>query len=232
VAETNQSVMKTKTSIRRKFALLFLFAMGVIFSTVKAQEQQTSEESALSTKFGIKGGLNLTNLHSNEFADNHLKAGFNAGIFSKIPITQGFSIQPELLYSVKGSKSDYNNFVQGSGEYRFNLGYVEMPILGVVNLTKNFNIHLGGYGAYLTNANIKDVNSQGSIKGITDLNANNFNRWDFGLAGGVGFDIQNFLIGARYNYGLTDVGHSGNLTGDVMGHAKNNGLNIYVGFGF
>ena len=25
--------------------------------------------------------------------------------------------------------------------------------------------------------------------GITDLNADDFNRWDFGLAGGLGFDI-------------------------------------------
>lgn len=224
--------MKTKMSMRHKFALLFLLFSGVIFSSLHAQQQQTANESALSAKFGIKGGLNLTNLYSDDFADSHLKAGFNAGIFSKIPVTPGFSIQPELLYSVKGSKSDYSNFVEGNGQYRFNLGYVELPILAVVNLTKNFSIHAGGYGAYLTNANIKDVNNNGTINGITDLNANNFNRWDYGLAGGIGFDIQNFLIGARYNYGLANIGKSGNLSGNVAGNAKNNGLSIYVGFGF
>ena len=224
--------MKTKTSIGQKFALLLLGAFLLVFSSVNAQQQQTSGESNLSTKFGIKGGLNLTNLHSDDFADNHLKAGFNVGIFSKIPVTPGFSIQPELLYSLKGSKSDYNNFLQGSGEYRFNLGYVELPLLAVVNLTKNFSIHAGGYGAYLTDANIKDVKHDGKIVGITDLNADKFNRWDFGLAGGVGFDIENFMMGARYNYGLTNVGKSGNMTGDVLGSAKNNGLSVYVGFGF
>jgi len=36
----------------------------------------------------------------------------------------------------------------------------------------------------MTNANVKDVNNNGSIQSITDLNANDFNRWDFGLAGG------------------------------------------------
>jgi hypothetical protein len=224
--------MKTKTSMRLKFAFLLSTALLVIFSTVQAQQQQTSDESALHTKFGIKGGLNLTNLSSDNFSDNHLKAGFNVGVFSKIPITRGFSIQPELLYSLKGSKTDYNNFVDGTGEYRFNLGYVELPLLAVVNLTKNFSIHVGGYGAYLTNANIKDVNSNGNIQNITDLNANDFNRWDFGLAGGLGFDIENFTIGARYNYGLTDIGKSGNLTGTALGNAKNNGLSVYVGFGF
>ena len=224
--------MKTKTSRAKIIALLFLTIFLVFFSTVKAQEQKTSEESALSTKFGIKGGLNLTNLHSDDFANDHLKAGFNVGIFSKIPVTPGFSIQPELLYSLKGSKSDYNNVVQGSGQYRFNLGYIELPLLAVVNLTKNFNIHAGGYGAYLTNVNIKDVNNQGNVNGITEVNADNFNRWDFGLAGGIGFDVENFTMGARYNYGLTNIGKSGNTSGNVLGNAKNYGLSIYVGFGF
>jgi len=224
--------MKTTTSKAKIIALLFLTIFLVFFSTVKAQEQKTSEESALSTKFGIKAGLNLTNLHSDDFANDHLKAGFIAGVFSKIPVTPGFSIQPELLYSVKGSKSDYNNVVQGSGQYRFNLGYIELPLLAVVNLTKNFNIHAGGYAAYLTNVNVKDVNSQGNVNGITEENADNFNRWDFGLAGGIGFDIENFMMGARYNYGLTNIGKSGNTSGDVLGSAKNYGLSIYVGFGF
>jgi hypothetical protein len=161
-----------------------------------------------------------------------LKPGFNVGIFSKIPVTPGFSVQPELLYSLKGSKTDYNNFVEGTGQYRFNLGYVELPVLAVVNLAKNFSIHLGGYGAYLTNANVKDVNNNGTIQSITELNANDFNRWDFGLAGGLAFDIENFTLGARYNYGLTEIGKSGNLTGTALGNAKNNGLSIYVGFGF
>ncbi|HEX3079874.1 MAG TPA: porin family protein [Puia sp.] len=224
--------MKTQSFIKQKFVFLLSTALLVIFSTVHAQQQQTSQESALATKFGIKGGLNLTNLSSDNFTDNHLKPGFNVGIFSKIPVTPGFSVQPELLYSLKGSKTDYNNFVEGTGQYRFNLGYVELPVLAVVNLAKNFSIHLGGYGAYLTNANVKDVNNNGTIQSITELNANDFNRWDFGLAGGLAFDIENFTLGARYNYGLTEIGKSGNLTGTALGNAKNNGLSIYVGFGF
>jgi len=59
--------MKTKTCIKQKFAFLLFTASLVIFSTVHAQQQQTSDESALHTKFGIKGGLNLTNLSSEFF---------------------------------------------------------------------------------------------------------------------------------------------------------------------
>ena len=122
--------------------------------------------------------------------------------------------------------------LKGAANTGLTLGYVELPILAVVNLTKNFSIHLGGYGAYTTNANVKDVNNNGTLQSATDLNAEDFNRRDFGLAGGLGFDIENFTIGARYNYGLTDIGKSNNLTGAALGSAKNNGLSIYVGFGF
>jgi hypothetical protein len=79
--------MKTKTKMWHKIALAMLASLLVIFSTVKAQQQQTSDQSAPTTKFGIKGGLNLTNLHSDDFSDSHLKAGYNVGIFSKIPVT-------------------------------------------------------------------------------------------------------------------------------------------------
>jgi hypothetical protein len=216
-----------------KGMIVLMMAMGIMASTAcLAQEQQTSMDTALKAKFGIKGGLNLTQLYVANASGEHLKAGFNAGIFVKLPVARGFSIQPELLYSVKGAKEDYNNIVEGSGEYQFNLNYLELPLLAVVNLGPNFNIHAGGYAAYLTGANVKDVNSDGTITGATELNADNFNRRDFGLAGGAGFDIQNFTIGARYNYGLTNIGKSGNLSGNITQNSKNAGFNIYIGFGF
>jgi hypothetical protein len=223
--------MKKKSIAKRMIVLMM--AAGLLVSTgAFAQEQQTSMDTALSAKFGIKGGLNLTNLYVANTTNEHIKAGFNAGVFVKIPVTRGFSIQPELLYSVKGAKDTYNNVAQGSGEYRFNLNYLELPLLAVVNLGPNFNIHAGGYAAYLTGANVQDVNSNGNIDGATDLNADNFNRWDFGLVGGAGFDIENFTIGARYNYGLKNIGKTGNLSGDLTQNSKNAGISIYVGFGF
>jgi hypothetical protein len=214
---------------------LSAFILGIVLlsSTVaRAQEQQTAAENGLRPKFGIKGGLNLTNLYVNDVSDEHMKAGFNAGVFAKLPVTKGFSIQPELLYSLKGAKEDYNNFLQGSGEYRFNLGYIEMPVLAVVNLAPNFNLHFGGYAAYLMNANVKNMDDQGTIQDAVDLNTNDFKRWDFGLVGGLGFDIGNFTIGARYNYGLSHIGKSDNLTGALTQDSKNAGISIYAGLGF
>src|ERR1700733_15049765 len=99
-----------------------LFALTILRAT--AQEHQTPVENKLTPKFGIKGGLNLSNMYVRDVSDENMKVGWNAGIYAKIPLTTGFSIQPELYYTDKGAKETYNNFIQGSGEYRFNLNYV------------------------------------------------------------------------------------------------------------
>jgi hypothetical protein len=207
-------------------------ALLLTASTAFGQQQQTSAEPNLKAKFGIKGGFDLTTLYSSDVSTNHMKAGFDAGVFAKLPVTRGFSIQPELLYSLKGAKSTYSNFIQGSGEYRFNLGYIQLPVLAVVNLAPNFNLHLGGYAAYLVNSNIKNVDNNGNLESATELNTGDFNRWDFGLVGGAAFDIENVTIGARYNYGLSEIGKSGSVSGDLTKGMKNAGFSFYVGFGF
>jgi hypothetical protein len=211
----------------------FLCVMLLTVSTaVFAQEQQTSAETALRPKFGIKGGFDLTSLYISDVSSEHMKPGFDAGVFAKLPVTRGFSIQPELLYSLKGAKDRYDNFIQGGGEYRFNLGYMELPLLAVVNIAPNFSLHAGGYAAYLVNANVKNVDDNGNVEDATTLNTDDFKRWDFGLLGGAAFDIENFTIGARYSYGLSSIGKNNNLSGDLTKNSKNAGVSVYVGFGF
>ena len=114
--------------MKKKLVVLALAMASV--SAIFAQEQQTSMEKSLSPKFGIKGGINLSNLYVDDVKDENMKVGLNLGIYAKIPLVKGFSIQPELLYSSKGAKLTYDNILLGKGEYRFNLNYVEVPVVG------------------------------------------------------------------------------------------------------
>lgn len=229
MADKNDKIMKL-----RKLKFYAITATLIVFGCMSgySQQQQTSDESALTPKIGIKGGVNITNLYTDNVKDENSKVGFNAGFFAKIPLVQGVSIQPELLYTTKGAQLTYDNIIQGSGKYKFNLNYVETPLLMVFNVTKNFNINGGAYLAYLTSANIKDVDNNGDVNGVTDLNADKFNRFDYGLVGGLGFDIENITIGARYNYGLREIGKSGSLSGDLTQNSKNSALSLFIGIGF
>jgi hypothetical protein len=224
--------MKTrKVNVRTLVAVLALSAVTMVGGSATAQEQQTSAENGLRPKFGIKGGLNLANLYVDDVKDENFKAGFNAGFYAKLPVTKGFSIQPELLYSNKGAKLAYDAGIFGEGEYRFNLHYVELPVLAVINVVKNFNIHAGPYVSYLAGANVTRLDEDDNVNNVTDLKADNFNRIDYGLAGGVALDFQNLTIGARYNYGLREIGESG-LSGEITKNSKNSVINFFLGFAF
>jgi hypothetical protein len=225
--------MKKLTGFKIKFCVALVSGSMLLGGTSSyAQQQQTSTESTLTPKFGIKGGVNFSDLYVSNVQNENMKIGLNAGFYAKLPIVKGISIQPELLYSNKGAKDTYNNFAQGSGEYRYNLNYIETPLLMVFNLTPNFSLSAGGYMAFLASATVVDVNSNGTITGARDLNADSFNRFDYGLAGGLGVDIENVTLGVRYNYGLQNIGQSGNLSGDLTKNSKNSVATLFIGFAF
>lgn len=215
------------------FFLKTLFASFVLsfmpFYFALSQQTKGSGDSSLDPKIGIKGGLNLTNLYVDDVEDENMKVGFNLGLFAKLPVTKGFSIQPEIIYSVKGSTMNFG--ILNNNEYRFNLNYVEVPLMAVVNVTKSFNLHAGGYAAYLVQSNIKQEND-GPNDQIADLDEDDFNRFDYGLVGGLGIDVENVSIGARYNYGLKEIGKSGNFSNLILGNGKNSAISLYIGFAF
>ncbi|MDJ1499763.1 porin family protein [Xanthocytophaga agilis] len=208
----------------KKVHYVGVIAMLLLFFATSASYAQA--------KFGIKGGVNLSNFYSgDDVSDNNLKPGFQAGLYVKAPIIEDvLFIQPELLYTRKGAQSTYSNFIQGSGKYQFGLGYAQLPVLLGVDLGI-FNIHAGPYVAYLTDAKVKDVDNDGSINGVTDLNRDNFNSLDYGLSGGIGLDFEAAQIGLRYDLGLREVGASG-LAGELTKNYKNSAIQLYVGFHF
>ena len=218
----------------KKFTMPVIVTAFFVMMTAStfAQEQVTATESVLTPKYGIKLGLNFANLYVDNVQNEYMKLGGFIGFFAKLPISKGLSFQPEILYTNKGSKLTYGNFVQGSGEYRFNLNYIEVPFLFVINLTSNFSVSAGGYVAYLASANVTDMRADGTVNGVTNLNENDFNRSDYGLVGGASIDIQRFTIGARYNYGLQNIGKTGSIAGDLTQNSKNSVASIFIGFAF
>ena len=216
------------TNMSRKFKLIL--ALVVVTCNTQVFFSQTSSDSSL-FKFGLKGGVNFSNLYTQNVESNNVLTGFNAGVFAKIPFTESLAIQPELLYTTKGAKLTYNNyFVNGTA--KFNLNYVELPVLLVVNLTKNFNIHGGVYVAYLIDGKVTN-DSQGTLFDFqNNLKNEDFNKFDTGLAVGVGYDADKFGFGVRYNYGLQKVGKERSFLGTnyTFPDGKNSVINIYVSY--
>ena len=142
----------------------------------------TSFASAQSIRSGIKGGINVSNLYINDVSDENSRIGFNVGIYGQLFPSDVFTIQPELLYTTKGTKAVYDGVFVGSTD--FNLNYIELPVLGVIKLGKVMELHLGPYFGYLVNANIKYDGDFGS--GNNELDRDNFTKLDYGIAAGLG----------------------------------------------
>jgi len=162
--------------------LMVALVLGLT-QTSNAQDNMTSKTSDV--KFGIKGGINFSNMYTDNVDDENVLTGFNVGFFAKAPITSFIALQPEINFTTKGSELTYNNgFAQGKAKFRMN--YIEVPLLLVVNLTKNFNIHGGPYLAYLIDGNVKNDSDVNAFDFENNINNDDFNRFDAGLAGGLG----------------------------------------------
>lgn len=191
------------------------------------------------SEVGVKGGANFSNFYSDEVDDQDLRIGFQGGLFFKAGLTDFLAIQPELLFSQKGSTIKYDNFLTGNADFTTQLNYIEVPIMGVLNLTDNFNLHAGPYFAYLVNVSVENNAENNTFNFAENLNEDDFNRLDYGVGIGAGFEFEVLRFGARYNYGLAEVGkeqsfsfEGSEVTSDQFKDLKNSTFSLYLGLSF
>ena len=176
---------------------------------------------------GIKGGVNVSNLITDEVNDRNARVGFHTGVFGQLFVNSAFAVQPEINYSTKGNKVT-TTFGVIDQETMFNLHYIDMPVLAVFKFGKALEIHAGPYWAYLVGANIDSEGDLGDD--FRELDRDNFESWDYGLAGGIGFNFENVQLGARYNYGLNAIARSAGARALLGDQTKNSVGQIYLAF--
>ena len=104
----------------------------------------TNAQSLIPIKYGIKVGLNFSNLnitstidgvqHGVQPTDNSSQTGISAGFIVHIPLSDQWFINPDVLYSQKGAKFNYafthDYEINQRDEYKTNnqvtLSYVEL----------------------------------------------------------------------------------------------------------
>jgi hypothetical protein len=187
------------------------------------------------SRIGVKAGVNLSNFYDNQIDDRNLRFGFHVGLFTEIAVSEYFSIQPELLLATRGNEQSYGD--DGGladdfgieGDVRFNLLYIDLPILAKFTIGEVINLHAGPYVSYLLGAN---VSAEGDLipDDTEDLDRDNFANWDYGLAVGAGVDLAAVSIGLRYNLSLNEIADS-TESDLLLDNAKNSLLQAYVAIG-
>lgn len=180
--------------------------------------------NAQGVKFGVKAGASLTSLTGKDVTGAAYKFGFNGGVMANFGFNDMISIQPEVLYSMKGAKVD-----DASTDARLNLNYIDVPVLvKVATGSTGLFFELGPQVGFLASAKAKESSVSVDISNIVS-------SVDFGYAGGIGFQAASGpLIGLRYNGGFTNVGKSSSANGVTItaGDARNSAFQLYVGFLF
>lgn len=197
--------------MKKTFLLLVLAVVGVSTSS-NAQEYWN---------FGIKGGANFTNMTSDGFEDNNSRTGFHLGVLAEIPVSDRFSIQPEVLYSTQGTKDEGSNYTD-----EYNLDYIQVPVIAKFYIIDGLALEAGPSFNFLVDEDYKYESGLLDIRTDSELAS----TFEFGGALGASYKFNNgFFLNGRYLAGFTDAFDSDNFDEDAI---KNNGFQLGVGFIF
>lgn len=180
-----------------------ILGLAVTASTLAFAQQTTSSNPVT---FGVKGGMNVSSLSKDSGLDDQKsKIGFNAGVFANIPVATSFSIQPEVLYSQYGNKSDFTALgTKYSASTK--LDYIAVPVMFQYNALPNLYLEAGPEFGFMVSAKNKLKNESNGDSTTSDNYKDNFNTFNFGIGLGAGYYFTpNLGITARYVAGLTDI---------------------------
>lgn len=216
--------------------VLLIAAAIFSFGAMQAQE----------IRFGAKAGVNFASVGGDETDDVDGKTGFHIGGLVEIMITDEFGVQPELLYSAQGSKSEFTEDLGGGffdimGKYtqKTKLDYINIPIMAKYYVTEGLAIEAGPQIGFLVSANSEsEVEISGAdadiFEGDTDsgdVDISDFTSGvDFGVGVGASYRLDmGVFFGARYNLGLSNIN---DFAGSDDFKNQNNVIQLSVGYLF
>lgn len=190
-----------------------IIAAILIIGSASAQH---SSSPAGRVNLGVKGGLNLYDVHHNDNTKYDLKVGFHVGLLGHIHLSKSFAIQPEVVFSTQGANYKMNNV-----NTKYFLGYLNVPVLLQYMFENGFRVHAGPQVGFLIVAKSKNDNN------TTDLK-DDLKPIDFALSLGASyiFPPTGFGVDARYNFGLSNINKNGTV------HSTNRGFQVGVFFIF
>ena len=171
------------------------------------------------SSYGLRAGVNLSS-YNGKNASGGTKLGFHGGLMMMYELHPMLTLQPELLYTQRGAKKD-----SGSVTWSQTQHYAELPILLKLNLSAGDILvqpYAGPEFRYMLSG--KRTAKVAGVETTSDIK--NMNDFDFGVGLGADIIYNNFLFGARYSIGMSNIYEkSGGSQSDI----KNNAIMINLG---
>lgn len=196
--------------MKKSVLVIAMMFLGTTF--MSAQEYVT---------FGAKGGVSFSDFSGDGWADfeegSNARTSFHLGLLAEVPLSERFSLQPEVLYSSQGFDLVQ---IDDAEDVTFQMDYVTVPVMLKMYVLEGLSILAGPQAGFLVESQIEGDET------ITELDEENFNNFDLSLGLGAEYKFQSFFVYGRYNAGLTDVYEQ-----DAF-NAKNSVIQAGIGFLF
>ncbi|TND01987.1 MAG: hypothetical protein FD123_4138 [Bacteroidetes bacterium] len=210
-----------------------VIAMSILFcsmgtASLKAQDSDTDTDARGNFAFGIKAGLNYSNVWDEQGQDFRAdaKAGFAGGVFFGIPIGKFLGVQPEILVSQKGFKASGTLF--GSA-YSFTktTTFLDIPLQFQVKPAQFLTIVAGPQYSYLLHEKNVYVYGSNSIAQEQEFENENIRKNVLGFVAGFDIIISHVVVSGRAGWDFQ--ANNGDGTSFTPRY-KNQWLQATVGF--
>ncbi len=202
-----------------------LSALLLITSSLDAQRRGGGSERPRFLRL-LKVGIGVNYFSSFEADDPGSRIRFHIGLAPTVELSDQVYFKPELAFSMKGGKADYDPGVQGvfDGEVIYRINYLELPLMVGFKPGRRVALEAGLYGAVPLSTNFEFNGDFVTGTGAFDSDA--IQDFDYGWVAGLKFRT----LGLRYYYGLQEVA-SETAADDFLGDATQHTVQIYLQFG-
>lgn len=169
-------------------------------------------------RFGAKAGLNLATLTGDAMTGFDTRTSFHIGGLVEIPLSEKFSVQPELLYSEKGSEFFSTEL---------SLGYLDIPVLAKYHIIKGLSAELGPVASILLKA---EETKRGEVKDVSEFTK----TFDLGIGGGATYRLpMGIFFSLRFTKGIMNISKNDSPENDESEwKVQNNVFQISAGYSF
>ena len=188
--------MQTATSKLASAIATLALLVGLVLP-VSSQAQSAFD-------IGVRGGVTQATYYGDDVASNDFRPGFTGGVFLTYQVNEAFSIQPEVLYSLRGAKNHFNE-AGTLNDVRVSQDVIEIPVLFKLSAPLSPitpRIFAGPSIGFITNTSVNGMDADDA-----------FNDVDFGgvLGGEIAYQIgagplSEVALDGRYNIGFVDLG--------------------------
>lgn len=157
---------------------------------------------------GPKVGLSQTelDLSSDAFKNGESKFGYHVGLFARIGLG-GIYLQPEVLYTQTQGQFTFDPAGQPIKEYDADFNRLDIPVMLGYKMFNFLRIQAGPIASVDMNSKLKD--------GTQPVKDADFNDASIGYQAGLGLDIGNMIIDAKYESSLNKISSNiGNFSTD------------------